>query len=132
MGRKSAAKQETAFLRWSFDYNRIPAWGPFRHGFRRITHCIHQILEATTKLRETATRKLLETLARVPLTGLRTPQKINLVWFPFPELYCLSRFALTLADTVLLRLHKNYRSGKKTHAQTVAWSYDMEGHAQKC
>ena len=20
----------------------------------------------------------------------------------------------------------------KTHAQTVAWSYDMEGHAQKC
>ena len=27
---------------------------------------------------------------------------------------------------------KNYRDGKKPHAQTVAWSYDVEGHAQKC
>ena len=27
---------------------------------------------------------------------------------------------------------KNYRDGKKPLAQTVPWSYDMEGHAQKC
>ena len=26
---------------------------------------------------------------------------------------------------------ENYQVGKKPHAQTVAWSYDMEGHAQK-
>ena len=31
----------------------------------------------------------------------------------------------------LLEQQKNYRDGKKTHAKTSAWSYDMEGHAPK-
>ena len=34
-------------------------------------------------------------------------------------------------ESVLERL-RNYLAGKKSHAQTVARSYDMEGHAKKC
>ena len=32
----------------------------------------------------------------------------------------------------LLEQLKNYQGGEKPHAKTVTWSYDMEGHAQKC
>ena len=28
--------------------------------------------------------------------------------------------------------NENYQGGKTPHAKTVAWSYDMEGHAPKC
>ena len=35
-----------------------------------------------------------------------------------------------LSHVFLLEQQKNYRGGKKPHAQTVAWSNDMEGHAK--
>ena len=37
-----------------------------------------------------------------------------------------------LSHVFLLEQQKNYRCGKKPHAQTAAWSYDMEQHARKC
>ena len=51
-----------------------------------------------------------------------------------------SRTKLLLASTgtcritkFLLEQLKNYRDGRnRPHAETVAWSYDMEGHAKKC
>ena len=44
---------------------------------------------------------------------------------------------LTNAETCsnhqfLLRQLKNCHRGRKPHAKTVAWSHDVEGHAQKC
>ena len=38
----------------------------------------------------------------------------------------------SLNHVFLLEQLKNYHGGKKPHAKTVAWSYDMEGHARKC
>ena len=37
-----------------------------------------------------------------------------------------------LNHAFLLGQLKNYQGGGKPHARTVAWSYDMEGQAQKC
>ena len=44
----------------------------------------------------------------------------------------LNNFRRCLSHVLLLEQQKNYRGGRKTHARTVAWSYDMEGHAPTC
>ena len=43
----------------------------------------------------------------------------------------LSTTKKCLPHVFLLEQQRNYQ-GEKLHAKTVAWSYDMEGHAQKC
>ena len=43
----------------------------------------------------------------------------------------LNRTQRCLNHIFLLEQQKNYRGRQKPHTQTVAWSYDIEGHAQK-
>ena len=37
-----------------------------------------------------------------------------------------------LIHVVLLQQQKNYQGRENPHTKTVAWSYDMDGHARKC
>ena len=44
----------------------------------------------------------------------------------------LNNFRSCLNNVFMLEQQKTHRDGKKPQAQAVAWSCDMEAHAQKC
>ena len=44
----------------------------------------------------------------------------------------IEQFSKMFESRVSVTATKKITRMRKTHAKTVAWSYDMEGHAQKC
>ena len=49
-----------------------------------------------------------------------------------PNEAIIKKYTKSSNHVLLLEQQRNCRDGKNHHAQTVAWSYDMEGRAQKC